>query len=903
MKEIQEELRALRQAVPNTPAPARVVAREIPEEGATSGVTLREWVSMKLDSFYGSGTPIQAADWLAYIEMQLDAFDVLPRDKKSVAEYEVGFNQIVRFVPHVAHDDAEKAKRFRQGLKPFIRHVLGAFVVTDFRSMVEQASGVELQQSYTDDIRKMSGADQHKGPKEKKIHFGGPIHKKYKGQQRHQPYRGGPSQIHPPGTSTQFRTVVKPGFGLVCFKCGDSHMQSECSWKGNCSGSAHVLAATPTPTVITGPMAPPMQYYIPSTVPTGPYWTHQPMIPQGTSTLTLSVIGASSSHTAGTSSFQTPSGLYTLPSAETGGHNDVVTGILPVDSFDAHVLFDSGASFSFVSVDFVRRARLSVQQIGQSVVVNSPSGLISSSYVCPGCVINIGDEEFTANLVMINLESFDVILGMDWPAQYQAIISCSLKIITLRAPSGGEITFQGKALPYALSMLCRIFSNRWMWKSGALWSLVEGQDVTLRVEDIPVVCRYPDVFPSELPGLPPERGPVFRIELIPGTQPIYKTPYRMAPMEQMELKKQLDELLAKGFIRLSTSPWADIEKTAFNTRYGHFEYVVMSFGLTNAPAIFMEAMNRMLHEYLDVFVVVFIDDILIYSKSKEKHEVHLSLVLEALRKNKFYAKLKKCAFWLEEVGFLGHVINQHGITVDPKNVAAVLEWQRPSNATEIRSFLGLVGYYRRFVQDFSIIAKPMTRLTQKGVPFVWTDECEVSFETLKNKLVNAPILALPESGKSFTVYTDASRIGLGCVLMQEGQVIAYASRQLKTHEQNYPTHDLELAAVVFALKSWRHYLYGESCDIFTDRKSLKYIFTQRDLNLRQRRWLELIKDYDLTIQYHPGKANSLQSALGTKLSLSTTFYPQTDGQLERTIQTLEDMLRACVLSWKVISPL
>jgi hypothetical protein len=202
----------------------------------------------------------------------------------------------------------------------------------------------------------------------------------------------------------------------------------------------------------------------------------------------------------------------------------------------------------------------------------------------------------------------------------------------------------------------------------------------------------------------------------------------------------------------------------------------MSFGLTNAPAIFMEAMNKMLHEYLDDFVVVFIDDILIYSKSNEEHECHLSLVLDALWKNKFYAKLKKCAFWLPEVSFLGHVINQHGITVDPKNVASVVEWQRPTSVTEIRSFLGLAGYYRRFVQDFSSIAKPMTKLTEKGVPFMWTDDCEASFRTLKDKLVNAPILVLPESGKRFTVYTDASRIGLGCVLMQDGKVIAYASR-------------------------------------------------------------------------------------------------------------------------------
>jgi hypothetical protein len=181
--------------------------------------------------------------------------------------------------------------------------------------------------------------------------------------------------------------------------------------------------------------------------------------------------------------------------------------------------------------------------------------------------------------------------------------------------------------------------------------------------------------------------------------------------------------------------------------------------------------------------------------------------------------------------------------------------------TEIRSFLGLAGYYRRFVQNFSSIAKPLTGLTEKGVDFEWDNDCEVSFQTLRHKLVNAPILSLSESGKRFTVYTDASRIGLGCVLMQDGKVITYGSRQLKKHERNYPTHDLELVAVVFALKSWRHYLYGETCDIYTDHKSLKYIFTQRELNMRQRRWLELIKDYDLTIQYHPSKANVVADAL------------------------------------------
>ncbi|KAK1677054.1 hypothetical protein QYE76_037902 [Lolium multiflorum] len=308
----------------------------------------------------------------------------------------------------------------------------------------------------------------------------------------------------------------------------------------------------------------------------------------------------------------------------------------------------------------------------------------------------------------------------------------------------------------------------------------------------------------------------------------------------------------------------DVPKTAFVSRYGHHEYLVVPFGLTNAPTIFMNLMNKIFMPYLDKFVIVFIDDILIYSKDKAEHAEHLGIVLQTLREHQLYAKFSKCEFWLDQVEFLGHVISKDGIAVNPSKVAAVLEWEAPKNVKEIIGFLGMVGYYIRFIQGFSKIAGPMTKLLRKNTPFVWSDECEQSFQTLKEKLTTAPVLAVPEVGKDYTVYCDASKHGLRCVLMQDRKVISYGSRQLRPHEVNYPTHDLELAAVVFALKGWRHFLYGAKCELYTDHKSLKYFFTQKELNMRQKRWLELIKDYDLTINYTPGKANVVAYALSRK---------------------------------------
>ncbi|GJR37835.1 retrotransposon protein, putative, ty3-gypsy subclass [Tanacetum coccineum] len=248
-------------------------------------------------------------------------------------------------------------------------------------------------------------------------------------------------------------------------------------------------------------------------------------------------------------------------------------------------------------------------------------------------------------------------------------------------------------------------------------------------------------------------------------------------------------------------------KTAFRTRYGYFEFTVMPFGLTNAPTVFMDLMNRVCKPYLDKFVIVFIDDILIYSKTKKDHEVHLKLVLELLKKERLYAEFSKCEFWLQEVHFLSHVVNHNNIYMDPSKIEAIKNWKAPTTSSEIRSFLGLAD---------------------------------------------------------IVVYCDTSNQGLGYVLIQRGKVIAYASRQLKIHEKNYTTHDLELGAVVFALKTWRHYLYGTKSVIYTDHKSLQYIFGQKELNMRQRRWIELFSDYMCDIHYYPGKANVVADALSRK---------------------------------------
>jgi hypothetical protein len=278
-------------------------------------------------------------------------------------------------------------------------------------------------------------------------------------------------------------------------------------------------------------------------------------------------------------------------------------------------------------------------------------------------------------------------------------------------------------------------------------------------------------------------------------------------------------------------------------------------------------MNGIFRNYLDKFVKVFLDDILIYSKSEEEHEHHLRLVLQVLREHQLYSKLSKCSFYQKQIHYLGHIILEQGIAVDPEKIEAIRGWPTLRNVSDVRSFMGLASYYRRFIVGFSKIAHLITSLKNKGAKFEWTLKCEKNFNLLRELLTNAPVLKIVDPNESFVVCTDACKEGLEGVLTQNGHVIGYESRKLKEHERNYATHDLELVAIVHALRMWRHYLMGKKFELRTDHIGLKYLFEQPTLNVRQTRWLEFLSEYDFNIKHIKGKENKFVDALSRRVHL------------------------------------
>ncbi|GJT98326.1 putative reverse transcriptase domain-containing protein [Tanacetum coccineum] len=556
---------------------------------------------------------------------------------------------------------------------------------------------------------------------------------------------------------------------------------------------------------------------------------------------------------------------YAIREAGANPDSNVITGTFLLSNCYASMLFDSGADRSFVSSTFSALLNVAPSTLDTSYAIELADGRISeTNIVLRGCTLGLLGHPFDIDLMPVELGSFNVIIGMDWLAKYHAVIICDEKI---------------------------------------------DKSEEKRLEDVPIVLEFPEVFPEDLPGLPPARQVEFRIDLILGAAPIARAMYRLAPAKMQELSTQLQELSDKGFIRPSSSPWGapvlfvkkkdgsfwmcidyrelnkltvknrypllrinnlfdqlqgsrvyskielrsgyhqlrvreeDIPKTAFRTRYGHYEFQVMPFGLTNAPAVFMDLMNRVCKPYLDRFVIVFIDDILIYSKSRKEHEGHLKLILKLLKEEEF-----------------------EGIHVDPAKIESIRDWASPKTPTEI--LLGLAGYYRQFIKGFSKISRPMMKLTQKSMKFDWGEKAEAAFQLLKQKLCSAPILALPEGSDNFVF-----------------------------HKKNYTTHDLELGAVVFALKMWRYYLYGTKCVMFTNHKSLQHILDQKDLNMRQRRWLELLSDYDCEIRYHPGKANVILSAQSESRKEENFITEDLHGMINKLEPHADEMLCLNNQSW------
>ncbi|KAJ9555926.1 hypothetical protein OSB04_010540 [Centaurea solstitialis] len=826
-----------------------------------------------------------------------DEFRAMKKGNSPISFYAKDFLEKLGMVEHLAPDEKSKIKAYSRGLLAEMRSAVRIARVTTLHEAIEESLRME------DDITQCRVESYQAGQKRK--------------------FEEAAASAQPTKTFQEGKRSGSRNEAKWCSKCRSKH-------HGPCRRDFPANPATCGKCGRRGHVARDCMACVPVCYDCKEPGHYRDACPKFKKALTG---GSSGSVVKGENPPKVTSRAFQMTAVEAREASDLVSGTFLVNSIPVLVLFDTGAECSFVHNTLAKKFAMPTTPLYDALVVEVAGGFLVTVRDCfEGCTIELDGEPFSATLIPMNVGSFDVVLGIDWLRAHDANIGCGKKMVTLPTSRGEMIIVYGDKKKGTNTTISMIKARRFLAKgcTSYLAYVIDTKLEKKEVADVDVVREFPDVFPEDLPGLPPERQVEFHIDLTPGVAPIARAPYRLAPTEMKEMMTQLQELSEKGFIRPSSSPWGapvlfvkkkdgsmrmcidyrelnkvtvknryplpwiddlfdqlqgagcfskidlrsgyhqvrvkedDIPKTAFRTRYGHYEFLVMLFGLTNAPAVFMDLMNRVCRPVLDKSVIVFIDDILVYSKDEAEHERHLREVLNVLRDEKLYAKFSKCEFWLHEVQFLGHVVSRDGIKVDPAKIEAMMSWKSPTNPSEIRSFLGLAGYYRRFIQDFSKIASSLTMLTKKNAKFLWTDKQEEAFQTLKKKLCQAPILSLPDGTEDFVVYSDASKMGLGCVLMQRGKVISYASRQLKDHEKNYPVHDLELAAVVFALKLWRHYLYGTKCTLFTDHKSLQHIFDQKELNMRQRIWLELLKDYDCDLLYHPGKANVVANALSRK---------------------------------------
>ncbi|XP_073130858.1 uncharacterized protein [Henckelia pumila] len=645
----------------------------------TGPITWRQFKDVFLKQYYPAEVRLQ----------KLSEFENFTQTQDmSVVEYTSKFNSLGTYAPTIMADDVLKMHRFKRGLSSRIQTALAVYHATSFADLMGAAIRAEI------DINRRDGENTNKRPLVGQSSTGKQTFKK--------PYQF---------TGTNKSAPSKPSYQEIqtCSTCGFKHFGECRRASGACFGcgkTGHRIADCPEN---KGKEAEAK----------GSFATNKPKENKPNAR------------------------VFAVTQEEVENANDVVAGTILINKTSAYVLFDCGATHSFISKRFAKKLGLTPEILVEPFRVATPtSKTIETHRVHRDCVMTISEHIFQAELIQLPMVEFDAILGMDWLANNHALVDCCMKNVKLKAANLDEVIYHGKVKEQK-SLLSASQTWKAMKSGKEVYLAVVGEvkeEVALSLEDIPVVQEFPDVFPEKLPGVMPDREVEFEINLVPGAAPISKAPYRMAPAELKELREQLQELLDKKQIRPSASPWgaplkgatvfskldlrsgyhqlkvksADVPKTAFRTRYGHYEFMVMPFGLTNAPAVFMDLMNRVFKPFLDKFVVVFIDDILVYSPSEEDHKEHLRLTLQTLREKELYAKFKKCEFWLKSVTFLGHIISKDGVSVDPKKVEPVMDWPRPKTVTEIRSFLGLAGYYRKFMEGFSSIAIPLTKLTQKN---------------------------------------------------------------------------------------------------------------------------------------------------------------------------------------------
>nr|GEW87359.1 hypothetical protein [Tanacetum cinerariifolium] len=515
---------------------------------------------------------------------------------------------------------------------------------------------------------------------------------------------------------------------------------------------------------------------------------------------------------------------YAIGGGGTNPDSNVVMGTFLLNNCYASMLFNSGADRSFVSTTFSALLDVAPSTLDTSYTIKLADRRISeTNIILRGCTLGLLGQMFNIDLMPVELGSFDVIISMDWLAKYHALIVCDKKVI--RIPYGDVVLIiQGDNCDdeSKLNIISSTKTQKYIQKGCQVYlaqvtsKKAKDKSKGKRLEDVPIVREFPKVFPEDLLGLPRARQVKFQIDLVPGTAPVARSPYRLAPAEMQELSTYLQELF---------------EKRIYKTQF-------LAMGSTGSIC------QEERWFFSDVY------------RLPKEHEGHLKLILKLLKEEELYAKFSKCEFWLSKVKFLSHVIDSECIHVDPAKIEAIKDWASPKTPTEIHQFLGLAGYYRRFIEGFSKIASPMTKLTQKSMKFDWGEKEQAAFQLLKQKLCSVPILALPERSKNFMVYYDVSHKGLGAGLMKKEKVIAYVSRQLNVHEKNYTTHDLELGAVVFALKMWRHYLKEENYINEDLQGMINKLEPRADetLCLNNRSWILCFGDLRALIMHGPHKS-------------------------------------------------